>query len=80
MFTHGYAYNLVVFISEKFYMTASELIQRALNIIQNRCAEDGFIVNSNKVGVVFFINRKRLDGFSVPSLCNVALKSRSVKY
>lgn len=62
VFVQGYADDLAILAIGKFEHTASELLSRALGIVDKWCAEAGLIVNPAKVVIVPFTRRRRLGG------------------
>jgi hypothetical protein len=62
-FVQGFADDVIILISGKFFSTICDLMQRALNCVQNWCGEIGLNVNSDKTSMVLFIKRRNLEGF-----------------
>jgi hypothetical protein len=57
---------LVILISGKFLSTICELMQRAINCVQNWCGEIGLNVNADKTSMVLFTKRRNFKGFFAP--------------
>jgi hypothetical protein len=51
----GFADDVVILISGKFLC---DLMQRALNFVQNWCGEIGLNVNADKTSIVLFTKRR----------------------
>jgi hypothetical protein len=62
-FVQGFADDVVILISGKFLSTICDLMQRALNFVQNWCGEIGLNVNADKTSMVLFTKRRNLEGF-----------------
>jgi hypothetical protein len=56
-FVQGFADDIVILISGKFLSTICDLMQRALNCVQNWCVEKVLNVNANKTSMVLFTKR-----------------------
>jgi hypothetical protein len=67
-FVQGFADDVVVLISGKFLSTICDLMQRALNCVQNWCGEKGLNVNADKTSMILFTKRRNLEGFFAPRL------------
>jgi hypothetical protein len=67
-FVQSFAEDVVILISGKFLSIICDLMQRALNCVQNWCGEIGLNVNANKTNMVLFIKRRNLEGFTAPKL------------
>jgi hypothetical protein len=77
----GFADVVVILISGKFLSTNCDLMQRALNCVQNWCGEIGSNVIADKTSMVFFTKRRNLEGFFAPKLCDTELiLNNQVKY
>jgi hypothetical protein len=75
----GYTYDLALLITGKFPSTGSELMQRAQNIVHRWCREQS--VYSDKMEIVLFTKKKKVEGFVEPILLNtVSHTTRSPKY
>ena len=54
LYSQGYADDLVILIKSKFNSTVSELLQRALRIVEHWCINQGLKVNPYKAKVLVF--------------------------
>jgi ribonuclease HI len=68
LFTQGYSDDGVVLITGHSLGTVCELMQRALSIVDQWCAENGLAVNPTKIELVLFTRRRKLDGYRAPTL------------
>jgi Reverse transcriptase (RNA-dependent DNA polymerase) len=76
-----FADDVVVLINGIFLNTVSELMQRALNLVQKWCEEVGLSVNPNKTTVVLFTQNRNLDGYKKPTLFGREIELQNqVKY
>ena len=64
--TIGFADDVFISITGKFLDTLSNLLQSALNLVQNWCTKVGLKVNPNKTVIVPFTNRRKLQGLTEP--------------
>jgi hypothetical protein len=77
----GFADDVVILISGKFLSTICDLMQRALNYVQNWCGEIGLNVNADKTYMVLFTKRRNVEGFFAPRLFDTELiLNNQVKY
>jgi hypothetical protein len=60
--TYGYADDIVIIVQGKFAYTVRELMQAALNVVDNCTAKEGLSINPHKTAVVPFTNRRKLEG------------------
>jgi hypothetical protein len=67
-FVQGFADDVVILISGKFLSIICDLMQRALNCVQNWCGEIGPNVNADKTSMVLFTKRRSFEGFFAPKL------------
>jgi hypothetical protein len=65
-FVQGFADDVVILISGKFLSTICDLMQRALNCVQNWCGEIGLNVNADKTSMVLFTKNLEFGGFFRP--------------
>jgi hypothetical protein len=80
-FVQGFADDIVILINGKFLSTMCDLMQNALNCVQNCCGEIGLNVNADKKSMVLFTKRKNLEGFFAPRLFDTELVlNNQVKY
>jgi hypothetical protein len=80
-FEQGFADDVVILISGTFLSFICDLMQRALNFVQNWCGEIRLKVNSDKTSMVFFTKRRNFEGFFVPKLFDMELiLNNQVKY
>ena len=78
--TQGYADDLVVMIVAKHDDTLSQMMQNALNMINNWCLKEDLNINPNKTVIVPFTNRRKLN-LTTPSLGGTKIGfSKEVKY
>jgi hypothetical protein len=56
-FVQGFADDVDILISGKFLSTICDLMQRALNCLQNWCGEIGLNVNADKISMVRYTIR-----------------------
>jgi hypothetical protein len=54
----GFTDDVVILMRGKFLSTICDLMQRALNCVQNWCGEKGLNVNADKTSMVFFTKRR----------------------
>jgi hypothetical protein len=81
VFTQVYADDICLLAVGKFPNTVSGLIQWALSTVETWCNEVGLSVNPDKIGLVAFTRKTKLQGLFEPRLFEVPLRfSRSVKY
>jgi hypothetical protein len=74
----GFADDVVILISGRFL---SDLMQRALNCVQNWCGGIGLNVNADKTSMVLFTKRRSLEDFFAPRLFDTELiLNNQVKY
>jgi hypothetical protein len=58
-----------------------DLMQRALNCVQNWCGEIGLNFNADKTSMVLFTKKRKLEGFLAPKLFDTELiLNNHVKY
>jgi hypothetical protein len=57
--TQGHADDLALLVNRKFPSTVSELMQRALNIIQSCCRAEELSANPDKTKLMLFTKRKK---------------------
>jgi hypothetical protein len=62
-FVQGFAYYTVILINGKFLITICDLMQRALNCVQNWCSEIGLNVNADSS---YFHKKEEFGGFFHP--------------
>jgi hypothetical protein len=62
-FVQSFADDVVILISEKFFSTVCDLMQRALNCVKNWCGEIGLNVNADETYMVLFIKKEESGGF-----------------
>jgi hypothetical protein len=67
-FVHGFADDVVILISGKFLSTICDLMQSALNCVQNWCGEIGLNINADETYMVLFTKKRNLEGFFAPKL------------
>jgi hypothetical protein len=81
-FVQGFANNVVIRISGKFLSNICDLMQRALNCVQNWCGEIGLNVNADKTPMVIFTKNEYFGGFFfAPRLFDTELiLNNQVKY
>jgi hypothetical protein len=73
--------DVVILISGQFLSTICDLMQRALNVVQNWCGEIGLNVKADKTSMVLFTKRRNLEGFLTPNLFDTELiLNNQVKY
>ena len=78
--TLGYADDLVVTIRGTHDQTLSQLMQKALNCINQWCLGEGLQINPNKTIIVPFTKRRKIN-LKAPSLGGIAIQySTEVKY
>jgi hypothetical protein len=77
-YAQRYADDLALSVTEKLLNAISELMQRALNVVQRLCRARGL---ADETKLVLFANRERAEGFMKPALLNTLLHTtRLVKY
>jgi hypothetical protein len=59
--THGYA-DIVIIVQDEFAHMIRELIQAALNVVDNWTAKEGLSISSHKTAAVPFTKRRKLEG------------------
>jgi hypothetical protein len=71
----GFADDVVILISGIFLSTICDLMQRALNCVQNWCGEGeiGLNVNADKTSLVLFTKRRNVESFFAPRLFDTEL-------
>jgi hypothetical protein len=80
-FVQGFADYVVILISGKCLCTICDLMQMALNCVQNWCGEIGLNVNADKTSMVLFTKKRNLESFFVPRLFDIELiLNNQVKY
>jgi hypothetical protein len=62
MHTQGCTDDLALLVTENFLSTISELMQRVLNIVQSWCRDEELSVYPEKVELVLFTKRKKVEG------------------
>jgi hypothetical protein len=62
----GFADDVVIFINGNFLSTICDLMQSALNCVQNWCGETGLNVNADNISLVLFAKRRNMEGFFAP--------------
>jgi hypothetical protein len=72
--------DVVILISGKFLSTICDLMQRALNCVQNWCGEIGLNVNAVKISILIFTKRMNLEGFFAPNSFLRSTASKSLWY
>jgi len=72
--TEGFADDVVILIIGKFEEVLTSLMNSALNIVDQWCAENGLTVNPQKTKLVLFTNKKKLKKFKLPKLRGTSLK------
>ena len=81
MFTQAFADDGTVLIEGIFLPTVCEVMQTALNHIQQWCEEHGLTAHPKKTELVLFTHRRKIVNFVAPKLGGEELKlSSSVKY
>ena len=70
--SQAYADDGVVLIVGKFLDVVCNLMQRALDHVQNWCQEEGLSVQPEKLELVLFTRRRKLTGFQAPSIWKIA--------
>jgi hypothetical protein len=79
--TYGYADDIVIIVHGKFAHTVRELMQAALNMVENWTANEGLSISSHKTAVVPFTNRRKLEGLGPLTLHGMQLQMlQEVKY
>jgi hypothetical protein len=80
-FVQGFADDVVILISGKFLSTICDLMQGALNCVQNWCGVKGLNVNADKPSMVLSTKRRILEDFFAPRLFDTELiLNNQVKY
>ena len=80
-FSQGYSDDGVILIRGFCLGTLCDLMQRALDTVQNWCRARQLAVHPSKIELVLFTRRRKLDGFRAPTLGNVTLQlAPQVKY
>jgi hypothetical protein len=69
-FVQVFADDKDILINRKFLNTICNLMQRALNCIQNWCGEKGLNFNAYKISIVLSTERRNLEDFFAPKLFN----------
>jgi hypothetical protein len=64
----GYADNTVILINRKFPLTAFEVLQTALGLIQQWCHRTDLSINPGTMVVIPFTKKKTLKGLKAPTL------------
>jgi hypothetical protein len=77
LYTQGYADDFALSITGKSPSTVSELMQRALNIVQSWCRTEELPVSPDKTELVLFTKRKDVERFVEPVLLNRTLHPTS---
>jgi hypothetical protein len=72
--TCGYADDMVIIIQGKFAYMVRELMQAALNVVDNWTAKEGLSISPHKTVVVPFTNRRELEGLGPLILCSKQLQ------
>jgi ribonuclease HI len=81
LYTQGYADDLAILIEGFCLRTVSELMQRAVRVVDQWCGVNGLTVNPHKTELVLFTNRRARLGLVLPKLGGVELRlSESVKF
>ncbi|XP_048484155.1 uncharacterized protein LOC105391530 [Plutella xylostella] len=79
--TQGYADDLVITIVGKSASTISDLMQRALRMVERWCREYELSVNASKTIIVPFTRRRILDGLRPPDFFGETVNfSKEAKY
>jgi hypothetical protein len=60
--TYGYAEDIVIIVQGKFVHIIRELMQAALNVVDNWTAKEGRSISPHKTAIVPFTNRRKLEG------------------
>jgi hypothetical protein len=72
-FVQGFADDVVILISRKFLSTICDLMQSALNCVQNWCGEIGLNFNADKTSMILFTKKRNVEGFFAPKLFDTEL-------
>jgi hypothetical protein len=72
-YTQGYADDIVILILRKHANTLSELMQRALDIVDGWCLKEKPQVNPSKTALIPFTNKKNLEGLRLHTFFNERL-------
>ena len=79
--TEGYADDIAIIITGKDGTTVSELMQTALDTILTWCDNKGLNINPNKISMVPFTRRRKVDGLKGCTIRDVSIgMAREVKY
>jgi Reverse transcriptase (RNA-dependent DNA polymerase) len=68
LWAQGFADDVVILINGQFLNTVRELLQTAMNIVQNWCSELESFVNADKTTTVLLTNKSLRIGFKKPKL------------
>jgi hypothetical protein len=81
-FVQGFADDIVILISGKFFSTICDFMKRALNcVLENWCGDIRLKVNADKTSMVLFTKRRNFEGFFAPKLLDTELiLNNQVKY
>ncbi|KAL1447090.1 hypothetical protein WDU94_000567 [Cyamophila willieti] len=80
-YAQGYADDIVILIRGKYLSTISDVMQSALNIVENWCEEVNLRVNPNKTTLIPFTLKRNLEELRPPHLFNKRLEMvKEVKY
>ena len=81
LYSQGYADDICILLEGFCLRTVSELMQRALSIVERWCEETGLTVNPLKTELVLFTTKRIRTGLVLPHLCGVELAlSEEVKF
>jgi ribonuclease HI len=81
LWAQGFADDVAIVIIGKFLSTVCDLMQNAMDIVQNWCNEVGLSVNADKTTTVLFTRNRRLVGYTEPTLFGRAIGLKDqVKY
>jgi ribonuclease HI len=81
LYTQGYADDIVILILGKYANVVSELMQRALKIVESWCIQEKLSVNPDKTALVPFTKRRKLEGLKSPTFFGTQLQQTGeVKY
>jgi hypothetical protein len=80
-YTVGYTDDIAILINGKFPHTVSEVLQRALHIVQQWCERTNLSINPNKMVIIPFTRKRNTKGLKTPILFNTTIQlSSEVKY
>ena len=80
-FAQGYADDICLVLTGSCLSTVSNLMQTALDKVDNWCQAKQLRLQPNKTELILFTNRRKLDGFVAPAVAGVELQlANQVKY